>query len=861
MTAKPSRLLLLAAALVAIGNVAGTTAAANCTAGNLLDSQQSLLARYLYELRNNRQLDCGPPDFAEDFPNKESATVSKLCTAPGALPSDTYTNVTLTFKNTCKDGNPEQKLQLDALVRQCAGGDPTLQPWAADSVRVALEPLPDNFTCPAGLVPIPVVDDEIDFTPMWEMNHLCENSLKYKLFPSDPSAVPQCGGSAWLGTSFEAGCYSNETGRYEGYCNILFSCDNGTEANVSVAASATLLPGGREACPWPMLLPGTDGYRREFDFLDQTMRGGLANCLKSAGVEFLDSSDPLALDAASEVWNKLNTTVAVAVAYPANEDQVAAAVLCAAEAGIKPVARSGGHSYMGYSVLSDGLTIDLNRMNSTQLAADGNTATVQAGSRLGQLYYWVDALSNGTKAAVGGTCPTVGTGGLIQGGGIGFLTRQHGLACDQVEEIHMVDAAGKLVVANSSQNAQLLAATCGAGGGNMGIVTQYRIKVFDSAPNYTIAGYTVVAAQAIAYLNFIQSTWLPRANASLALQVNIDKGTVIVGVQYPGSKAATYALLRSEGLLGPSWNVTGESYTEMPWIQTVMYNAFYPEVVKVPADLLKVKQMEKQYRTYFKLKSFFAEKALTDAAWKTMIEWEAKIDKYGGYIEMDMLQGAVAAVPVNATGFVHRGALFSIQYGAEWEREVDTNRAIPLIDQMQAALDPFFEPDGLPAYINYLDVQVGPDPMQSYYGANGDWLQQVKATYDPDNLFTSNPLAIRAAASPNDTSTNSPPPPAPALVGVPPVASPSTAPTLGPEDALSPELAPSPELARSPELSPGLEPAPRPTAADRSPALPPDVAPAPAPTPAASGASSAQSCMTTQLLAVLMAAAVLVLVS
>jgi FAD/FMN-containing dehydrogenase len=168
-----------------------------------------------------------------------------------------------------------------------------------------------------------------------------------------------------------------------------------------------------------------------------------------------------------------------------------------------------------------------------------------------QLYYWVDALSNGTKAAVGGTCPTVGTGGLIQGGGIGFLTRQHGLACDQVEEIHMVspascpvwlpsattrarlscsilplflasqgrvptaqpgactqslelegglaapahvlasnapssdclrgfhallilqvDAAGKLVVANSSQNAQLLAATCGAGGGNMGASTR-----------------------------------------------------------------------------------------------------------------------------------------------------------------------------------------------------------------------------------------------------------------------------------------------------------------------------------------------------------------------------------------------------
>jgi hypothetical protein len=52
----------------------------------------------------------------------------------------------------------------------------------------------------------------------------------------------------------------------------------------------------------------------------------------------------------------------------------------------------------------------------------------------------------------------------------------------------------------------------------------------------------------------------------------------------------------------------------------------------------------------------------------------------------------VAAVPSNATGFVHRGALFSIQYGAEWEREVDTNKVLPIIEGMQAALDPYFAP-------------------------------------------------------------------------------------------------------------------------------------------------------------------------
>lgn len=69
---------------------------------------------------------------------------------PGTAPTDTYVNLTATFKNTCKGGDPQQRLDLRALLRTCSGQDPLLQPWAADSVDVALEPLPANCGCTLG---------------------------------------------------------------------------------------------------------------------------------------------------------------------------------------------------------------------------------------------------------------------------------------------------------------------------------------------------------------------------------------------------------------------------------------------------------------------------------------------------------------------------------------------------------------------------------------------------------------------------------------------------------------------------------------------------------------------------------------
>ncbi|PSC74596.1 reticuline oxidase [Micractinium conductrix] len=782
--ARPAGLFAVRAAAVAAVLVATCVAAAtpNCTAGADLDTQQALLARYIYELRNNRQKVCSPPDFVQDA-KKAGFTVQELCTAPGPAEGDMYVNLTASFKDACKDDKVTE-LKEQTVVKTCAGQDPTLQPWEASTVTVAIKKLPADYTCEPYLTPI--IKNESDFTPYWELQHLIENGMKYKLWPEGDPGLPTCkAGAAYLTTTVDLGCYDYTSGQYEGYGNIEFSCDEGKKINVPIYASGTFL--GREACPWPAFLPGQDGYQPEFDFTNQTAppapaappappgrAKNLAKCLSDAGITFVDKSNPKGLAQAAKVWNKLNTTVPAAVAYPGSDEEVSAAVLCAAEAGIKPVARSGGHSYMGYSVMPGQLTISLDKMNVTTVAADGATAVVQAGARLGQLYYAVDAQTKGTKAAVGGTCPPVGAGGLLTGGGIGFLTRQYGLGCDQFVSFKMVNAQGQIITADKTQNPDLFAAYCGAGGGNFGIITEYTLKVVDVPPKVTLISFEVAKSEAVAFMQFVQTTWVNKADPKLSIQINIDPDGLGLTVMCLGTKADCQALLVAEGVTSGGWKLNSFSYKEMTWIQSVIENAWY-DVIKKPADMLNVAALE-IYRPYFKLKSFMPNQPLPDAAWQSMLDWiTPALNDLGAYVELNVLgpKSAVAAVPANATGFVHRGALFSIQYGAEWKSKSSTEAAIAQIAALEATLDPYVGPQK-PGYVNYLDVDISATPMTSYYGSNAGWLKKVKSQYDPTGLFTSNPTAIPDVATPTPAPVPSPSPtPAPAP-------SPSPAPTRAP---------------------------------------------------------------------------------
>ena len=308
------------------------------------------------------------------------------------------------------------------------------------------------------------------------------------------------------------------TNGYEGYGTITLECvGSGKTEKVSVYMKGTDL--GRSTCPWPEIMPGSPGYNPVFNFLSiseknaseiQAQDSGspsnetfiepsfvtstpteapgnenlqlAVDCMKAAKLAVVTTGPELIAE--SMVWNKLNASTALAVVSPTSTEQVGAAVKCMYKNDVLSVPRSGGHSYEGYSVLPTAITVDLGNMRAVTLNPD-MTALVQGGARLGDIYYQVWNQSNGKQAAVGGTCPNVGAGGHILGGGVGFLVRSNGLACDQIRSMTMVDYKGDILNISPQQNGDLFWASCGGGGGNFGIVTEFVLQTVGVPPVVT----------------------------------------------------------------------------------------------------------------------------------------------------------------------------------------------------------------------------------------------------------------------------------------------------------------------------------------------------------------------------------------
>jgi len=150
------------------------------------------------------------------------------------------------------------------------------------------------------------------------------------------------------------------------------------------------------------------------------------------------------------------------------------AIRWAREERVPLSARSGGHSYEAFSVLDDGLVVDLSELNAVDIDRQRGEAIVGAGVRLGDLYR---RLGDGDFTLSAGTCPSVGIAGLTLGGGFGFLSRQDGLTCDNLLAVDMVAADGALVHVSAQEQPDLFWALRGGGGGNFGIATSFTFRV------------------------------------------------------------------------------------------------------------------------------------------------------------------------------------------------------------------------------------------------------------------------------------------------------------------------------------------------------------------------------------------------
>ena len=448
---------------------------------------------------------------------------------------------------------------------------------------------------------------DIDFTKDWEFAHVAENAFKYNLSLTPAGKLVSC--NSYLGTAIDIACINSATREYLGYATLTAECvnDDSQVKKFPIFVKAQLLGNSpleaRRDCPWPELLPGSLGYNANFTFTQNagtpalnstagsspapaaaaapgpsSSAAGAADaleCLQEGQIEFISKSNGIKYDTAKEVWNKLNETSApLAVAYPKSPEEVQAAVKCLSKNGIQAVPRSGGHSYEGFSVLNGAVSVDLSNLNSATYSDDKGTVTVGGGMRLGPLYYKVVTEAPG-KVFPAGSCPAVGVGGFLMGGGLGFLSRKTGVSCDQIISLKLVDATGALLEVSKDQNSDLFWASCGGGGGNFGIVTEYTLALVDIPANITRFEFTVDSNGA-EFMMYLQSTVASAADPSFGLVANAaGVDAVSVTGMYPGPVAELESVLAASKL-GPTMDKftrTNFKAASMPFLDFVVKEA------------------------------------------------------------------------------------------------------------------------------------------------------------------------------------------------------------------------------------------------------------------------------------------------
>jgi FAD binding domain/Berberine and berberine like len=412
---------------------------------------------------------------------------------------------------------------------------------------------------------------------------------------------------------------------------------------------------------------------------------------------------------------------------PVSVEDVRRVVAWARKTGVRLALRSGGHSYAGYSTTS-GLVVDLKRLHSITLAPSGQ-AVIGAGARLVDIEA---TLARRGRAVPGGSCATVGIGGLALGGGVGLASRKFGTTSDNIVSLGIVTADGRYRRCSKSENPDLYWACRGGGGGNFGIVTDFVFRTHPvSSVSYFFVDYPWNQAQQVARA---WQSFAPHAPDELFSICAFGAGgktpTIRCFGQFLGSETKLRTLLNPLTRVAAAQLTTGSSAyldAQLRWAGCLGKTAAQCHLVgDTPAGTLQ--------RSTFAAKSDYVNAPLSRAAVDTIVTWMERVRPAGfgtAALLLDSYGGAINRVPRSATAFVHRGALCSGQYLAYWSQPERASAALGWLRSFYQAMRPYVS--GF-AYQNYIDPDLT-SWRHAYYGANYARLQDVKRRFDPDRLF------------------------------------------------------------------------------------------------------------------------------
>lgn len=440
---------------------------------------------------------------------------------------------------------------------------------------------------------------------------------------------------------------------------------------------------------------------------------------------------------AARPWNlRFASILPAGIARCANAGDIRTCLLWAQTNGVGLVARSGGHSYAGYSTTT-GLMIDLSRMNELAYDAGSGLARLGGGARNADVYA---ALRPVSRALTHGRCERVGVAGLALGGGIGFNQRLHGLTCDQLVETEIVTASGEFLRCNERENADLFWACRGGGGGNFGVNTALTFQTFpvDTVTVYQITWTTNLDALLPAALDLLAG-----APDRLGCKLSVVNAGASISLEFLGQLVGAPTELRAR--FGPLYRLASPS----------------EEIVQVlpywdGQDFLS----EEGAPEFSHERSRYILRPLSPEGARAVLEFLHRWPGTRGSAvwKIFLAGGAVAAVPAETTAFVHRAALMISSIELDWTEDdsvgtVAHNEA--WLAEFHGSMAAFTSDE---SYQNFID-EAQNDYLHAYYGANLERLVEVKRRHDPRNVFSfpqSIPLSL-GATSPRDRSQRSRP--------------------------------------------------------------------------------------------------------
>ncbi|KAF5199907.1 Reticuline oxidase [Thalictrum thalictroides] len=459
-------------------------------------------------------------------------------------------------------------------------------------------------------------------------------------------------------------------------------------------------------------------------------------------------------------------TKPIAIVLPQTKEQLASTVLCCRQALLVIRVRCGGHSYEGLSsVASDGVPfviIDMMNLNRVSVDMESKTAWVEGGATLGETYYAI-AESSDSHGFSAGSCPTVGSGGHIAGGGFGLLSRKYGLAADNVVDALVLDADGRMLD-REAMGEDVFWAIRGGGGGIFGIIYAWKIRLLQ-VPQ-VVTGFIVSRPGTMQQVAELVHKWQfvgPQLEDAFYLSAFVGAGlpqVKTIGISatfkgfYLGPRAEAIAIINR---VFPELGIKEEDCKQMSWIESILFFSGLPS----GSSLSGLKDRYLHDKGYFKAKSDYVKVAIPMGGIKSALRILDKEPK--GYVILDPYGGIMSRISPDSIPFPHRkGNLFTIQYLVEWKEagKKNSNELIDWMTEFYQSMTPFATKDPRAAYVNYVDLDLGKMDIvmsssntggmvflssdaietarawgEKYFLNNYDRLVKIKTFVDPNNVF------------------------------------------------------------------------------------------------------------------------------